>query len=108
MAQVTRFMAKLGNMRKEADWIVYPNRTNGDNSKILIQSDKRICEFDPTTRKGMLSSGKGGHPGFMMLSKFMGAMEIEVPEEVVALALAHKPQSGDTLGSAGSMTVLIA
>lgn len=91
--------AKLGNMRKPAEFTVCPKPSNAPEgfNEVTIQSDKRICRFDPTTRKGVLSSGKGGHPGFIMLSSFMGATEIEVPQEVVDACLENEPKKGDVL-----------
>lgn len=96
---IKRIMAKLGNMRKEADFVVYPNRGgDADNTKLLIQSDHRICEFDPTTGKGMLSKNKS-HACFADLMPFLGAMEVIVPADVIAAAIDAKPKSGDRIGA---------
>jgi hypothetical protein len=96
--------AKLGNMRKAVDWTVYPRSTNDDNAKVIIQSDKRICEFDPETGEGLLSSGKGGHPGFHMLMPIMGAKAVSVPREVINAALGGQPKTGDVIG--GIVTII--
>lgn len=96
--RVRRITAKLGNMRKAADWVVYPaSRTESDGS-ILIQSDTRIASFDPATGKGLLSKAKPNGAYFMHLSKFMGATEIEVPADVIEAARAAQPKSGDEIG----------
>jgi len=97
MLKACHVTAKLGNMRKEARFIVYPRPTNvGDDYKdITIQSDKRICRFNPETRKGLLSSGKGGHPGFHTLHPALGAMEVEIPQTLIDEILAHQPKKGD-------------
>jgi hypothetical protein len=93
-----RITAKLGNMRKAADWVVYPaSRTAADGS-ILIQSDTRIASFDPVTGKGMLSKARSGGAYFLHLTKFMGATEIVVPADVIAAATASQPKSGDRIG----------
>tara|TARA_Y100000310_G_scaffold134821_1_gene133730 strand:- start:841 stop:1143 length:303 start_codon:yes stop_codon:yes gene_type:complete len=89
--------AKLGNMRKEKEWVVYPFVEGRDG--LVIQCDKRIAQFDPETGEGRISDGKGGHPGFLKLQKFLGATEIVVPEEVREAAKAAQPQSGDTIGN---------
>lgn len=88
--------AKLGNMRKDQEFIVYPAQA-GD-SKITIQSDHRICVIDPQTRKGMLSK-QCHNPGFIMASRLMGATEIDVPQEVIDAAIGAQPQKGDTIGN---------
>jgi hypothetical protein len=51
-------IAKLGNMRKSTDWIVYPQSRTADRdaTTLIIQSNSRICEFDAATGAGMLSA----------------------------------------------------
>lgn len=71
--------AKLGNMRKAAEFTLYPG---DDPTAIIIQSDKRIAQINVETGEGVLSSGMGGHPGFHALSKFLGATEITVSKEL--------------------------
>ena len=95
--RVQRITAKLGNMRKAADWVVYPASRTGE-SEIVIQSDTRIASFDPATGKGLLSKAKPNGAYFMHLSKFMGATEIEVPADVIAAVQAAQPKSGDQIG----------
>jgi hypothetical protein len=109
MAQVRSINFKIGNMRKAVDWTVYPaSRTAGQGDPTLfVQSDKRALSINLTTKKGMLSNGKG-HPGFISVMKFLGATEVSVPDEIIALCLGAQPKSGDTLGSAGSVVVQIA
>jgi hypothetical protein len=97
---IQRITAKLGNMRKAQDWVVYPP-VAGRNG-ITIQSDKRIACFDPENGKGLLSDGKGGHQGFHKLMPFAGAITVIVPPGVVQAALAAQPKSGDVIGSIGS------
>jgi hypothetical protein len=92
-----KITAKLGNMRKVQDWVVYP-RQEGSDRGVVIQCDNRICSFDPDTGKGMLSDGKGGHQGFHKLNAFLGAKEITVPDEVRLAAIEATPKKGDTIG----------
>ncbi|MGH8335626.1 MAG: hypothetical protein ACRETL_02100, partial [Gammaproteobacteria bacterium] len=54
MGQIKKIEAKLGDMRKAVEWVVYPKGTS-DAGLLVIQADKRIAAFDPTTGKGMLS-----------------------------------------------------
>ncbi len=49
-----RIIGKLGKMRKEVDWVVYPIKS----SRIIVQSDSRIAEFDPQTGNGRLSKNQ--------------------------------------------------
>jgi hypothetical protein len=72
-------IAKLGNMRKPQQFIVYP-RKNGEN--ITIQSDKSIASFDPHTGLGYLNT-KGSY--FMHLHPALGAVSYTFPHDLVAL-----------------------
>ena len=98
---------KLGNMRKAVGWVVYPPSRTSDGT-LLIQSDHRICQFNPETRKGMLSKHQANYATFLHLSKMMGATEVEVPQEVVDMAKAAQPQSGDLIGKGGGVSVFVA
>lgn len=97
---ITRVTFKIGTMRKEADWVVYPaDRTAGEESPTLfVQSDKRALSIDLSTGKGMLSNGKG-HPGFHSVARFMGATEVDVPPDLIEKLIAAQPQRGDTIGT---------
>lgn len=93
--------AKLGNMRKAVEWVVYPAGrivTSNPNGSITIQSDHRIASFDPKTGRGYLSAHKGAGAYFMHLQPFLGATEVLVPRDVIVAALAAQPQSGDEIG----------
>jgi len=87
--------AKLGNMRKAADWTIYPHNDNGN---IVIQSDTRICKFDPTTGKGVLSRNVPNGAYFHHLNKFLGAIDVVVPREVIDACIDNQPKSGDKIG----------
>ncbi len=71
---------KLGNMRKACDWTIYPKT---DDATVTIQCDKRIAKVFLETGKTILSTGKGGHNGFMHLSPVFGAVEIDCPIETL-------------------------
>ncbi len=86
---------KLGNMRRPAEFIVYPFAEG--QTELTIQSDKRIAKVDLTTGKGMLSSGRG-HPGFHALSRFLGAIDITVDAATLESLKAIQPQKGDRIG----------
>jgi phosphoheptose isomerase len=74
---------KLGNMRKVADWVLYPMKEGTET--VIIQSDRRIADVNLTTGKAVLSSGKGGSycNTFLHLNPIMGAVEIDVPADVL-------------------------
>ncbi len=77
-------VARLGNMRKVAEWTVCPRASGaGADDPIIIQSDKRIARVDLATGKMTLSSGKGGHNGFAHLSPMMGAVTIDAPADLL-------------------------
>ena len=73
--------AKLGNMRKAVEWVIYP--FNAEDRLLMIQCDKRIAQINLETGKGMLSDGKGGHQGFFKLNRMAGAKEIDCPSELL-------------------------
>ena len=72
---------KLGNMRKPAEFTVYPN--NPEDTEITIQSDKRIAKVNLTTKTAILSDGKGGHQGTPKLMAILGATTVAVPDDVI-------------------------
>ena len=97
--RVQTFSARLGNMRKDTDWIVYPPSKCADQPNMrLIQSDHRICEFDINTRKGMLSKACSSGAYFIHLNKMLGAVEIKVPQDIVDKVIMLQPRSGDQVG----------
>lgn len=88
-------VAKLGNMRKAVEWVVYPK--GSDSNDVVIQSDSRIASFDPTTGKGLLSKGVKG-AAFLHLLPALGATPVQVPPEVIQAATGAVPKSGDEIG----------
>lgn len=72
--------AKLGTMRKDVGWTVYPHQSDGH---IIIQSQYRICRINPSTRKGMLSRHCSSGAYFVHLSRMLGATEVDIPQDVL-------------------------
>jgi hypothetical protein len=89
-----RFTAKLGNMRKEKDWVTYPR---GSKPEVIVQCDDRIAVFNPENGKGLLSKSTR-NPGFIFLNPALGATLIQVPPEVIKLALTSEPKPGQEIG----------
>lgn len=89
-----RFTAKLGSMRKAKDWVTYPR---GSKPEVIIQCDDRIAIFNPENGKGLLSKSTR-NPGFIFLNPALGATLVEIPPEVVKLALASEPKPGQEIG----------
>lgn len=106
--QTKRVTFKVGAMRKERDWSVYPQSFNDSLSKrlgdpsLFVQCGNRALKINLTTKKGMLSNGKG-HPGFESTTAFLGAIEVDVPQNVIDLCMESEPKSGDKIGSANSI-----
>lgn len=103
---IKRVIAKLGTMRKTVDWIVYPQQSVRNTQTgavapltptVIIQSDRRICAFDPSTGRGILSADYRG-ANFAHLNKSLGATDIVVPPDVIMAVLAAQPKSGDSIG----------
>jgi len=105
MKQVTNW--KLGSMRKEVDWVVYPKTHNDPKSSdesgdptLFVQSDKRAVSINLRTKMGWLSDGKS-HPDFMSTASFFGAKEIDIPQAFIDQCLDAQPKSGDDIGAGG-------
>lgn len=83
---------KLGNMKRAESFIIYPNifAERGGIEAVQIQSDHRICRFDPVTRKGLLSVYKSGGAYNVHLSPALGAVVVDIPQEVVEECLAYR------------------
>jgi hypothetical protein len=104
MADIKSITAKLGNMRAEVEWTVYPPSKDG---RITIQSDHRIALFrNDGSNKGLLSKHKAGGAYFAHLSPACGAEVVDVPQEVVDAAVAAQPKDGDTMGN-GVITIMV-
>lgn len=95
---------KIGNMRKAVDWTVYPSKQteSQDDPTLFVQSDKRALKINLRTKKGMLSNGKG-HPGFHSVLPALGAVEVDVPDEIINLCMGNQPKSGDSIN--GILTI---
>lgn len=91
-----RLSLKLGSMRKAQDFVVYP--AAADATKLTVQSDTRIATLDLTTGKAVLSKAHSSGSYFVHLSKFLGATDVDVPDDVLATIRASVPQSGDEIG----------
>lgn len=89
--------AKLGNMRKAQEFVVYPPREDG---KIMVQSNKSIGLFDPDTGKGILNI-KGSYTPY--LHPATGAKPYDFPQEFIDECKKKQPQKGDTIG--GILTI---
>lgn len=83
--------AKLANMRKPQEFVIYPDRGDGT---VLVQSDKSIGQFDKATGKGLLNT-KGCY--FVHLH-MRGVIEYQFPEDFVKACIAAIPQPGDEIG----------
>lgn len=85
--------AKLGTMKKAANFTVCPKSSGDNTSEVTIQSDKRIARVNLDTGRVVVSDGKGGHPGFHKLLAMCGAKEYDCPPELLAfLKGIHVPQ----------------
>jgi len=104
-----QFSLKLGNMRAPQRFVVCPRPSNygPEYNMVIIQSDKRIGQFDKTTGMGVISDGKNGHPGFHKLSPSLGAMPVTLPADVLAALVEAEPQKGDRLAIVDGVVLVI-
>ncbi len=89
---------KLGKMRKEAEWSVYPPARLDDKNMLMIQCERRIAYIYIKEKRVLLSDGKGGHQGAYKLTVAQGAKLFDCPQEVIDAAIAAQPQPGDRIG----------
>ena len=87
---IQRITAKLGNMRKEQDFICQKT----DKGNYLVQSDKSIGMFD-SEGKGILNTR--GHY-FPHLSVQLGAQPFQFPAWFVAQVKEFYPEVGELIG----------
>lgn len=99
MPPVKSVRFKIGSMRKEVSWSVYPKDRNApeNDPMLFVQCDNRALSINTETKKGMLSKPHV-HPGFHTVSKALGATEIDIPDEIIELCRNAQPKKGDTLG----------
>lgn len=91
-----KIMAKLGNMRKAVEWIIYPKERDSEN--ITIQSDHRIAVVDLKAGICLLSKHCSSGAYRRHLSKLAGATVVPISAELVAEIISKQPKAGDTLG----------
>lgn len=88
--------AKLANMRKSADWVVYPVSDPASRERI-IQADRRMAKINLDTRRAVVSDGKRSS-GFLGLQPILGAVEVDCPDDLIQqlenLDADHGVQSG--------------
>lgn len=86
---------KLGNMRRPADWVVYPRQSDApEDETVLIQCEKRIARVSLKTGKAILSDGKGGHPSVLKLCSALGASVVDCPPDLLSELRALKIHVG--------------
>ena len=93
-----RVAIKIGNMRKDADFIVYPYKAG--QTSLFIQSDKRCALVEIDTGRCVLSAPKN-YPNRTHLTLEQGATLCTLPRFVIEACLAAQPRSGDRIGAVG-------
>lgn len=85
---------KIGNMRKEQKWVVYPASFR-DSRFLMCQCETRVLQLDPGTGKGILSKNCPSGAYFVHLT---GGDPVTVPSELVARFQDARPGSGTQIG----------
>lgn len=99
MAKVQTVSAKIGNMRKPQDFVVYPKQVSpnspaGNNETLTVQSDTVIAKFDIKTGIGIYANQPGGAYFITLAIK---GKPLTVPPDILAAFIAAQPKSGDTM-----------
>ena len=89
--------AQLANMRKPQRFVVYPRQTA--DSKIVVQSERAIGEFDPVTGVGVLNWRQSGSKYFYHLSFALGAERYTFPPAFVSECIAAATMPGEEIGA---------
>jgi hypothetical protein len=96
MTTVGTFDYKLPGMRKPDTFSIYP-RTEGGT--YIVQGSWSILEVNPESTNA-IADIKGSHAKyFLLLSPFMGAVDMEVPQGFVNLVKEFASAAGDLIGS---------
>lgn len=98
--------AKIGNMRKEKEFVVYAKDKKRPHI-VTIQSDNRIARLNMENGKMLVSDGKGGNQGFLKLDPNNGAQVYEAPQHLLDqlqnLEEDHGEQTGPICVTNGSV-----
>jgi len=85
--------AKLGNMRKPQEFVVYPP---SDKGNVIFQSDRAIGAFDIKTGEGVLNT-KGCY--FPHLNQICGARPYTFPQDFVLQCIGAYTETGSLIGT---------
>jgi hypothetical protein len=104
MTRVQTFEYKLPGMRKPDNFIVYPRSEDGT---YVVQGSRSILKVSPDSTKGSpelsrraVANTKGSNPKyFMHLTKFLGAVDLDLPQEFINHVREFAPASGDLIGN---------
>jgi hypothetical protein len=90
---VNHVTAKLGNMRKPQEFVIYPP---SDKDNIIVQSDKSIGAFNIKTGEGVLNT-KGCY--FPHLNPICGAKPFVFPTDFVLACIKNYTETGQLIGT---------
>lgn len=102
--RVETFDYKFKGMRKPDNFIVY-HRSESKDGFVTAQGNRTIARFDSETGMGFLNFKGDNFKFFVHLSKSMGAVEVEFPQEFITKCLEYMPSSGDSLGCGGVVRI---
>jgi hypothetical protein len=96
MTRVGTFEYKLPGMRKPDNFIVYPCSEDGTS---VVQGSRSILKVNPESTRAIANIKGSNSKYFLQLTKFMGAVDMDLPQEFVNLVREFAPASGDLIGS---------
>jgi hypothetical protein len=90
------FEYRLPGMRKPNNFIVYPQSEDGI---YIVQGSRSIVQVTPDSTRGV-ANVKGSNPKyFMHLAKFMGAADMDLPQDFINHVREFAPASCDLIGN---------
>jgi hypothetical protein len=95
MTRVGTFEYRLPGMRKPDNFIVYPKNQQG---YYVVQGSRSILEVNPLTNKAVANIKGSNSKYFIHLTRLMGAVEMDLPQEFVNTVREFAPASGDLIG----------
>jgi len=93
---IKHFNWKFPGMRKEDSLSVLP--VDADGKTFTFQGSRTIGRVDVETGKGMVNYMGSNPKYFMHLSKMMGAVDFDFPQEFINLIKENQTRKGDQIG----------
>lgn len=91
-------IAKIGNMRKPQEFVVYPAKTGENNNIISVQADTVFARIDITSGRAIVANVPNStHVNSSHLATH-GKVYV-IPADILTLFIQAQPKQGDTIAN---------